>query len=67
MSDKKGFDCKRYIAAAGFIPPGGPFPPDPEGRIVMFDEKGAVLICNRTEPHKHEWPDDYAPVNPKNR
>jgi hypothetical protein len=32
----------------------------------MVDDRDAVLFCNRTDPHRHEWPDDYTALNPRN-
>ena len=67
MSEKQFLYCKQHITRVGFRPPGGSFPEEPQGPIVMFEEKGAVLICNRDDPHEHEWPGDYKPLNPKSR
>jgi hypothetical protein len=33
---------------------------------VEFEDKGAVLYCNRFD-HEHTWPPDYTPLNPRPR
>ena len=67
MREQRGFYCKQYIAGVGFRRIEGSIPEDPGANVVMFEDKGAVLLCNRTEPHEHIWPDHYAPLNPRTR
>ena len=63
--EKEGFYCESYISRVAFRPPQGDLPQDPESYVAMVDNRDAVLLCNKTEPHQHQWPDGYEPLNPR--
>ena len=62
--------CKRWVEPPLAFRQVGecPSPEERGGAPVMFEDKGAVLYCDPfLEPHEHEWPDDYTPLNPRPR
>ncbi|HEY9787822.1 MAG TPA: hypothetical protein V6D17_20715 [Candidatus Obscuribacterales bacterium] len=38
--------------------------PGRQADTVGWDDRGVLLVCSFDQPHRHEWPDYYIPLNP---